>query len=139
MDGLSIGDLAAKVGVPISTIRYYERSGLVSPASRSESNYRLYRQEAVDRLRFIRAAQSAGLALAAIKILLEYRDGVASPCGEVKGLIKHRLLLVQEKMKEFRQVQRVLKSYLDVCEQADEEAPCQVRNQIGPGPASSGE
>jgi DNA-binding transcriptional MerR regulator len=139
MDGLSIGDLAAKVGVPISTIRYYERSGLVSPASRSESNYRLYRQEAVDRLRFIRAAQSAGLALADIKILLEYRDGVASPCGEVKGLIKHRLLLVQQKMKEFRQVQRVLKSYLDVCEQADEEAPCQVLNRIGPGPASSGE
>lgn len=139
MNGLSIGDLAAKAGVPTSTIRYYERSGLVSPASRSDSNYRLYDQESVDRLRFIRAAQSAGLTLADIRTLLEYRDGVASPCGEVRSLIEHRLLLIQEKMKEFRHVQRVLKSYLSVCKKADEEEPCQVLDQLEPDNTATGE
>jgi DNA-binding transcriptional MerR regulator len=139
MDGLSIGDLAAKAGVPTSTIRYYERSGLVSPASRSESNYRLYDQEAVDRLRFIRAAQSAGLTLADIKTLLEYRDGVVAPCREVRVLIEHRLVLIEEKMKEFRHVQRVLKSYLSVCKQSDQEDPCQVLDQLDPDHSAQGE
>ena len=56
----TIGELARAAGVPTSTVRYYEREGIVRPAGRSGSNYRLYSQQEIERLRFIRAAQGTG-------------------------------------------------------------------------------
>jgi DNA-binding transcriptional MerR regulator len=139
MKGLSIGDLAAQAGVPTSTIRYYERCGLVEPTSRSKSNYRLYDQEAVDRLQFIRAAKSAGLTLEDIEALIQFRDGTQAPCNQVRSLIEHRLVTLKEKMKEFRQVQRILQSYLEVCREADEAEPCQVLDQMDPKTGAHGQ
>ena len=55
---LTIGQLAHATGVPTSTVRYYERVGLFKPDARTRSNYRSYSARAVERLRFIRAAQA---------------------------------------------------------------------------------
>ena len=62
----TIGQLARAAGLPTSTLRYYERAGLLEPTGRSEGNYRLYGEEALERLRFIRAAQATGLNRASI-------------------------------------------------------------------------
>ena len=53
VNGYTIGELARAVGVPTSTIRYYERTGLLRPDARSFSNYRQYTAKTLDRLRFI--------------------------------------------------------------------------------------
>lgn len=137
MKRLAIGDLATAARVPTSTVRYYERAGLVKPASRSEANYRLYDQEAVERLCFIRSAQAAGLTLADIRSLLEYRDGTATPCGPVRELIEHRLSLIEEKLGQLNEVRDVLKSYLQVCKQAEAKEPCKVLEEIEPDPTTS--
>lgn len=65
----SIGQLAQAAGVPTSTLRYYEREGLLSPASRSRTGYRVYDEESLERLKAIRLAQRAGLSLADVKEL----------------------------------------------------------------------
>ena len=70
---LTIGKLAREANVPISTIRYYEREGLFAADERSDGNYRLYGTAALERLRFMRAAQGAGLTLGDIRSLLECR------------------------------------------------------------------
>lgn len=70
MNGLSISQLASSAGVPATTLRYYERVGLLR-ADRSPSGYRLYDRRAVERLRFIRAAKRLDLSLASIRSLLE--------------------------------------------------------------------
>ena len=123
---LTIGELAQKVDIRHSTIRYYERTGLLSPAGRTEGNYRYYGEEEVERLGFIRAAQASGLRLDDIKALLDFRDGSVNPCAAVKELIEARLFEVNQQMKALRHVQRVLKSFAATCEEASsgsEECP----------------
>ena len=65
---LTIGKVAKLAAVSIDTVRYYEREGLVSPAQKSGAGYRLYNDEAVRRLHFIKHAQHCGLALAEIRL-----------------------------------------------------------------------
>lgn len=67
---LTIGQLAKQVGMPTSTLRYYEQEGLLTPNGRSEAGYRLYKPEQAQRLRFIQRAQRLGFSLADIGTLL---------------------------------------------------------------------
>ena len=126
----TIGDLAREAGVPISTVRYYERTGLLEADSRSDANYRLYGNEAVERLRFIRSAQSAGFTLADIKALLQIRSGNTTRCAEVRVLVEQRLANVKERIEEFKSVEKVLKSFLKICRQAQDDDPCDVIDRL---------
>lgn len=126
----TIGDLAREAGVPTSTVRYYERAGFIDPDGRSNSNYRLYGDRALDRLRFIRTAQSAGFTLSDIKSLLELRDGNATRCEEVRLIVERRLEGVEERIDEFKQVRRVLKSFLEICRRSQEDDACGVIEKL---------
>src|SRR5881397_809545 len=81
----TIGELARAVGVGVSTVRYYERAGLLPQPDRTASSYRLYRDEAVARLRFIRRAQQLGFTLEEIKGLLELRVSRHTTCADVQS------------------------------------------------------
>lgn len=118
---VTIGELAKAAGVPVSTVRYYEREGILRPAGRSVSNYRLYSQEAVERLRFIRAAQATGFALDDVRELLR-----PAPCRKVQELIDHRLEVVETRMRELRHVRRVLRRSLDECREHELSGRCRV-------------
>jgi MerR family mercuric resistance operon transcriptional regulator len=69
MNGLTIGDVAKQAKVRIETLRYYEREGLVASPPRSPSNYRLYPEDTVRRVQFIKRAQELGFSLKEIKEL----------------------------------------------------------------------
>lgn len=122
---LTIGELAEATGVPTSTIRYYERAGLLRPHGRSRSNYRLYSREELERLRFIRAAQTAGFSLDDVTVLLR-----PAACEKVQGLIEERLAQVGDRMKELRRVQRVLKNSLSECLEHEESGRCRVIEKL---------
>jgi MerR family redox-sensitive transcriptional activator SoxR len=66
---LSVGEVSRRSGVPGSTLRYYEREGLVE-AARSEGNQRQYGRDVLRRIAFIRAAQHVGLSLEEISSAL---------------------------------------------------------------------
>ena len=140
----TIGQLAREVGVPVSTVRYYERVGLLAPQGRTEANYRFYDEETLERLRFIRAAKDAGFALEDVATLLELRDGSLAPCSEVQTLIENRLYAIGERIDDFRRVQRELEACLEICRAERDPAHCQVLDRIAdeaaltPGPPSSG-
>jgi DNA-binding transcriptional MerR regulator len=67
MNGLTIGRLAKQVGLGIETVRFYERQGLIEPPPRTDSNYRIYPEEEVTRLKFIKRAKNLGFNLNEIK------------------------------------------------------------------------
>jgi MerR family copper efflux transcriptional regulator len=69
MKGLFISELARRAEVPVSTVRYYERNGLLEEPERRDSGYREYPESAVERLRFIRQAQDLGFTLQQIRSL----------------------------------------------------------------------
>ena len=73
------------------TIRYYERLGLLDPPERTESQYRIYSEEAVERLQFIQKAKLYGLSLDEIKQLIELRDAGVVPCAYLKAMVKKHL------------------------------------------------
>ncbi len=121
----TIGELAKAARVPTSTVRYYEREGILHPAGRSSSNYRLYSQEDVERLRFIRAAQATGFTLRDVTELLR-----PAPCGKVQGLIERRLETVTDRMRELRHVQRVLRRSLEECHRHERSGRCRVIDDL---------
>lgn len=74
MKGLSISQVAKEANVNIETIRYYERCGLIPEPPRSESGYRLFPLETVERIKFIKRTQELGFTLSEIKKLLMITD-----------------------------------------------------------------
>jgi MerR family mercuric resistance operon transcriptional regulator len=121
----TIGEMARAADVPTSTVRYYERAGLLRPSARSASNYRLYSDENLHRLRFIRAAQASGFTLDDIELLLR-----ASPCQKVQQVIEDRLEHVDARMKELRHVRRVLQRSLEQCRKHARSGRCQVVDEL---------
>ena len=122
---LTIGELAKAAEVPTSTVRYYERAGILRPRGRSAGNYRVYSADELERLRFIRAAQATGFTLDDIKALLR-----PAACAKVQGLIEERLEHVSARMKELRHVQRVLRASLAECHRHEETGRCKVVDEL---------
>ena len=126
----TIGQLAIAAGLPTSTLRYYERAGLLKPTGRSEGNYRLYGEEALERLRFIRAAQATGFTLDDVTRMLGHRHASAASCREVQGLIENRLLEIKRRMEDLRHVERVLRSALDACRKTEAPGHCELIDRL---------
>jgi MerR family transcriptional regulator, mercuric resistance operon regulatory protein len=133
----TIGQLAREAGVPTSTVRYYERRGLLTANSRSSGNYRMYDESACDRLHFIKSAQAAGFTLSDIRALLDFSDGAIAPCQDVQALVEQRLTSVAEQMTHLRKVKSALNGWLNVCKESDHGARCDVLDGLKKGRFSS--
>ena len=127
----NIGQFARAAGVPTTTVRFYERKGLIAPAGRTLNNYRWYDQRALERLRFIRLAHAGGFALNDIRVMLEIpaHPGSASQCRRVGALIEHRLEKVQLQIRELRRLEEVLAADLKLC-RAGKPQHCAVVDQL---------
>lgn len=122
---ITIGALAKEAEVPTSTVRYYEKRGLLIPLGRTAANYRVYGDEAVERLQFVKSAQAAGLTLTDIAALLELRED-AAPCAEVQELIAARLDRVVDQLGHLQDVEGMLRKWLKVCQGGGRSGPCGV-------------
>lgn len=122
----TISQLAKAADVPSTTVRYYERVGLIEPEDRSAGNYRLYGEESLRKLKFIRAAQAIGFALDDVKALLAVPDSGAASCRVVQPLIEERLAEVAQRLKDLRHVQQVLTEALRRCRESERTGCCHV-------------
>jgi DNA-binding transcriptional MerR regulator len=113
----TISAAAAAVGVRADTLRYYERVGLLPRAARTAAGYRVYGEEATERLHFIRSAKRMGLRLADIKELLDVRDGGQCPCGRTEVLVDRRLAEVESEIEQLASVRRQLLALKQLNEQ----------------------
>lgn len=106
---MRIGELAAQSGVSTKTIRFWESSGLLADPDRTPSGYRDYGSESVDRLEFIRHAQTAGLTLAEIRQVLVISDEGRPPCAHVTDLIHLQLADLDQRIRELTATRRRLR------------------------------
>ena len=101
---MRISELADRVGVPTSTVRYYERIGLLGPAQRRSSGYRDYGEDQVTRLLFVSRARKMGLSCDQITDLMPIWGG--TNCGaaheRVGQLILHKQTEIAERIAELR-------------------------------------
>ena len=86
-ESYTIGELARAAGVPTSTVRYYEKRGLLPPDARTGGNYPAYGESSLQRLSFNRTAQAAGLSLHDVAALLSTVVSGDTPCPEVRGML----------------------------------------------------
>ena len=84
---MRIGELAARSSLTVKTIRFYEQAGVLPEPQRQPSGYRDYDDTALSRLRFVKAAQNAGLTLAEIREVMTIRDTSGPPCAHVIELL----------------------------------------------------
>jgi len=105
---MHIGEVAKRSGVPVKTIRYYEEIGVLAEPRRSESGYRDYEPEVVERLRFIRASQAFSLSLGEIREIAAYRDRGEVPCAHVLDLLRRRSREIDERIAELQQARSVI-------------------------------
>lgn len=105
---MQIGEVARKIGVATSAIRFYEESGLLPEPNRTPSGYREYDPSVIDRLMFIRAGQTVGLTLAELKDVLGIRDRGEAPCTHVADLIDRRLDEIDQRIDDLRRLRRDL-------------------------------
>src|SRR5688572_18532626 len=88
---LRTGELAARAGVNVQTLRYYERRGLLKEPRRRSSGYRAYPAEAVKLIRFVKQAQELGFTLSEIENLLRLRADQKASCSEVRARAESKL------------------------------------------------
>lgn len=105
---MRIGEIASRVGVATSAIRYYEAEGLLPEAERTAAGYRDYDETAIDRIRFIRAGQAVGLSLRDLTEVLHIRDRGESPCVHVGELLDTRIREVEQRLGELQSLRRDL-------------------------------
>jgi MerR family transcriptional regulator, copper efflux regulator len=127
---LTIGRLAKAAGVNVQTVRYYERRKLLPPTSRMPSGYRLYSDEALRRLRFIRNAQALGFTLREVAGLLNLRVSSATRCGDVKRKAQAKLMGVNEKVRDLQALARALRSLIETCQAGQPTARCPILHAL---------
>lgn len=111
-----IGQLAKLAGVTPDTIRYYEKQQMMEHDVRTEGGFRLYTDNDLQRLRFIRHARQLGFTLESIRELLSIRiDPEHHTCQESKSIVQARLDEVEERIRELQMMQRSLQRLNDAC------------------------
>jgi Hg(II)-responsive transcriptional regulator len=115
MERLTIGEVAKQAHVHIETLRYYERTGLIASPPRSESNYRLYPQETVRRVQFIKRAQALGFSLKDITALLALRATPDTPCADMRTRALDKIIAIEEKIRALHAMKHALAQLVAAC------------------------
>jgi DNA-binding transcriptional MerR regulator len=105
---LKIGELAGRLGLNVQTVRYYEHLGILEPAARTESGYRLYSAADEALLRFVLQAKRIGFGLDEIREMVRQRRESGPPCDYVRETLHRHLEALDAKLVELQQLRAEL-------------------------------
>lgn len=126
---LTRGAVSKLTGCNLETIRYYEQIGLMPPPPRSAGGHRLYDDNLLRRLNFIRRCRELGFSQEEIRGLLTLVDGGAYTCGEVKDMTEAHLRSVRSKIADLKIIERTLKEMVSKCI-GDQVPECAVIDEL---------
>lgn len=115
MASLTTGALARQGGVNLESIRFYEREGLLPKPPRTRSGYRVFNEESVRRVRFIKRAQELGFSLREIKELLALRFEPDTSCADVRERADTKLSDIDQKIRDLTRMKKVLARLTRAC------------------------
>jgi Hg(II)-responsive transcriptional regulator len=115
METLTRGELAKRCEVNFETVRYYEQQGLLPKPSRTVSNYRVYDEDTVRRVRFIKRAQDLGFTLREVKELLSLRASPRARCADVYERAEAKVRSIDEKVRTLQAMRRALSKLMSEC------------------------
>ncbi len=112
---LTIGKVAARANVSADTLRYYEEGGLLAPAGKSPAGYRLYGDDAVRRVQFIKHAQQCGFVLAEIREMLSFKARADACCHDIRALAVEKKLELERRIKVMKAMSQALEDLIAIC------------------------
>ena len=115
--GLKIGEVARQAGVTAKAIRFYERKRVLPPAKRAANRYRLYDDDALGMLYFVKQATGLGLTLAEIKEIIAIRRGGRPPCAHVHRLLRDKAAELDRKLEDLLELQHRIRQNLTAWKQ----------------------
>ena len=124
----NIGQAAAASGVSAKMIRHYEQIGVIPPADRTFANYRIYSQNDVHTLQFVRRARALGFSMKQIQELLGLWQG-HRPSKEVKRLALEHVAELEEKIRAMEAMKRTLETLADHCH-GDQRPDCPILDDL---------
>lgn len=112
---MQIGELARATSCRVVTIRYYERAGMLPQPARAANGYRVYGDEHLRRLRFVRRARELGFSLDEVRALLQLVDGGDYTCNDVRKLSIRHLEDVRARLRDLQRLERALADLVQEC------------------------
>lgn len=131
---MQIAELAAQASLPVRTVRYYADRGLIKPSRRSAGGYRIFDENSLRQLRFVRRLRGLGLTLRELERIV--RAAERQSCGDSSVTVRQRLTTqlatVGQRIDELQQVQHELSSLIarQTAGCTDELCLCQGQEQI---------
>jgi len=127
---MRIGELATATGVDAETIRYYEREGLLTPATRQANGYRVYGQAHLEQLSFVRHCRALDIPLVDIRRLLGFLDASGNDCGDIDQLIEAQLTRVRVRLQSMRALELQLCELRKRCDAHQPVAECGILQEL---------
>jgi Cu(I)-responsive transcriptional regulator len=130
MKAMTVGELAKRADVGIETIRYYEKQGLLDQPVRKESGYRLYDDDTVHALQFIRRAKELGFTLKQIKSLMALPLQTGIPRSEVRQQAIEKVAEIDAKIADLSKMRDSLRMLVDQCHGNGSVDGCPIMNAL---------
>jgi len=127
-DGLTMIELSRLSGVPRTTLRFYERRGLLPAPKRTEGNYRVYERSAAVRIRFTKRAQELGFSLEEIAGVLAAADGPPPPGDVLVRFGEDKIRTIDEKIADLKRMQAAIRARIAT---TDARLPCPILASLG--------
>jgi DNA-binding transcriptional MerR regulator len=123
VEKLTIGRVAELSGLPVDTIRFYEKKGLLQPPPRNSSGYRIYQPEAVEQIRFIKRSRDLQFSLQEVACLMQLFFHESDPTGDIKEITEQKIREVNDRLQELVAVKQELEQFTRQCGETSEADP----------------
>ena len=123
---VTIGVLAKRAGMGTGTLHYYETLGLIAPVGRSRGGYRMYRDEDLRRLRFIRRAQELGFSLDEVAALLRLSESHGARAADVRHLTLEKLRDIDRRIRDLERMKQGLERLSGRCHGEGPASECPI-------------
>lgn len=125
----TIGKLAQAANIGVETIRFYEKKKLIKQPKKPPKGYRLYSEETLASIIFIKRSQQLGFSLAEISTLISLSKG---NCTDIQGLAEIKLSMIREKIKDLKRLEKSLKLLIVECEENTDKNQCPIIKSLVP-------
>jgi len=132
MHKMLIGELSRLTNVNIETIRYYERNAILPAPPRTEGGHRIYDENHLKRLSFVRRCRELGFALDSVKEMLRMVDGGDVTCEQVRVIAQGHLEDVRSKIADLKRMEKTLNSTVSTCA-GGEDPDCPIIDSLFTG------
>ena len=127
---MKIGEISKRAGVPVETVRYYEKIDLLPAPDRDASGYRAYRTAHLERLQFIRRCRTLDMAQDEIRELIRLTEQPDADCHDVDALLARHLRHVRERLQELANLEQTLEQLQHACSDGGTVRDCGILGSL---------